>query len=368
MRTSRRLTCPALGVVVALVAGCSVGDGDPTPPPTTSTVPLRSTSRPASSPAPAVVSAPGVDRNAWRSVDGAARRVAQDVALLAGFVTPSGQLQIVHRSGPVDTRPIASVTKLYVMIALLDAIRAGRLRWDQSLTLLREDICAGSGSMAGRGVGVRIRVMEAAGAMFKQSDNTATSLLVRVLGQDAMKAALRASGHSRPDLMIPFLTIREDLWLLYSPDPAAQRARAGWAKASETGRRQLIAPSRRADASGPDFSIGGSWRSGLGYFASSEDVARAWVALHTRAKASRSTLASQIMAVPSPGFTAPRAWTTVWFKSGALGGVENGTWYSPAPEGDQVIVVLASGGPTISGVRSLATKAADELERYARKR
>ena len=60
MRTSRRLTYSALGVVVALVAGCSDGDGDPTPPPTTSAVQSRSTSHPASSPAPPVVSAPGV--------------------------------------------------------------------------------------------------------------------------------------------------------------------------------------------------------------------------------------------------------------------------------------------------------------------
>lgn len=351
--------------LVLLVSGCSLGSGKE--PPATST----SSSRPVSSTptlpptsAPAVVAAPGADSSAWTTVDAAARQVAGTVAMIAAVVTPDGQLQVVHQSGPTDVQPIASVTKLYVMIALLDAVAAGRLSWDTPLTVQHDDIAGGSGSLAGRGIGAQVSVQQAARMMFQISDNTATSLLVRTLGQPAMAAAVRESGHSRPELLAPFLTIRQDLWLVYSASPAAAAARAAWPTADTATRTRLLAPAAGGEG---NAGLGNAHLSvGIGYYASTLDVARAWAAIGTRMKAlgTRAGDATNFMQVNSSPFAAPADWRTVWFKSGSIGAAQNGAWYSPGSKNSQVLVVLTTGGSE-AGVRSFAATAAAQLDRYA---
>lgn len=357
-------------VAPVLLTGCSTGHRDDVP--ASSSASSSSVTRSPTAPtrAPAVTTAPGVRAADWSGVDAAARNVASKVALMAGVVTPSGQLQIVHRSGPDDVQPIASVTKLYVMIALLDAVQTGVLTWERSLTVQRADIAAGSGSLAGRGAGSQVTVQEAARMMFQISDNTATSLLIRTLGQDALAKAVQASGHSRPELLKPFLTIREDLWLVYSVSPRAAAARAAWGNADTATRARLVEP-----AHGPagDEQLGAAHLSvGIGYWATAVDVARAWVAIASRMKTlgQRSGQAATFMQVPSDPFRKPSDWKTVWFKSGSIGAAQNGAWYSPADRSgsvDQVIVVLTTGG-SAPGVRRFASTTAAQLDRYAQSR
>lgn len=347
------------------LAGCT---GSPAPAPTDASSPASVTSSStttstSSNASPPVVTADGVDPKAWTAVDASARRAGGIVALLAAVVSPSGQVRVVHRTGSTDLRPIASVAKLYVMVALLDALRDGKLTWNTAITVRSQDISAGSGSLAGRGVGARVTVFEAARLMFQESDNTATSALIRTLGQPAMATALRETGHCAPDRMTPFLTVREDLWLLYSAGAAG--ARSQWAVASPAERTRLISPATKSPAA---FHGAPAWRAGLGYVASAEDIARAWAVIADRVRTLRSTGAASVMTVPSPGFTRPTGWSTVWFKSGALDSVRAGTWFAPAsgrsPNG-RVVVVLAADGPGESGVAAIGGAAAAQLERYA---
>ncbi|WP_431841198.1 serine hydrolase [Calidifontibacter indicus] len=361
----RAAVLSALTSLAVALAGCT---SSPAPTPTDASSPASVTSSStttstSSHASPPVVTADGVDPKAWTAVDASARRAGGTVALVAAVVSSSGQVRVVHRTGSTDLRPIASVAKLYVMVALLDALRDGKLTWADRISIRPEDISAGSGSLAGRDAAATVSVQEAARLMFQESDNTATSALVRVLGQPAMQAALRESGHSAPDRMTPFLTVREDLWLLYSAGAAA--ARAQWAKATPARRAQLIAPARTSPAS---FDGPAAWRSGLGYVASAEDLARAWAVIADRVRTLDSDVASSVMTVPSPGFTRPAGWSTVWFKSGALDNVRAGTWFAPGrsrSSNSQVVVVLAADGPAESGVASLGTSAAAELDRYA---
>lgn len=361
----RTVVLTAATTLVALLPGCSRGLERSAPGRGTSTTASTSTGSPptSSTSPPRVTDAAAVDPRAWTDLDRSVRAAGGTVCLLAAVVTPSGQVQVVHRSGPTTARPIASVAKLYVMVALLDALRDRKLKWDNAIAVRPEDLSAGSGSLAGRGVGARVTVQEAARLMFQESDNTATSALIRTLGQPAMLAALGETAHSAPDRMTPFLTVREDLWLLYSS--AAAEARVKWAKASAAERVRLIAPARTSAAA---FDGPAAWRSGLGYVATTEDLARAWAVIADRVRSLRSNVASSVMTVPSPGFTRPPGWSTVWFKSGALDSVRAGTWFAPAsgksPNG-RVVVVLAADGPAESGVASLGTSAAAELDRYA---
>lgn len=370
--TVRMTACLAVSVIacVAAVSGCSGSPAGRAPATSTSTTaaPTSATPTTAANTGPTVPAVPvvraadGVDPKDWAGVDAAVRRSGGTVALLAAVVTPTGEVRVVHRTGPSDLRPIASVAKLYVMVALLDALRDGKLTWDTAITVRSQDISAGSGSLAGRGVGARVTVFEAARLMFQESDNTATSALIRALGQPAMATALRETGHSAPDRMTPFLTVREDLWLLYSAGAAGSRSR--WAAASPAERTRLIAPAGTSPAT---FDGAPAWRTGLGYVAGAEDIARAWTVIADRVRTLRSTGAASVMTVPSPGFTRPAGWSTVWFKSGALDNLRAGTWFAPGrsrSSNSQVVVVLAADGPAESGVASLGTAAASQLDRY----
>ncbi|GAB3585170.1 hypothetical protein GCM10027579_18750 [Calidifontibacter terrae] len=286
--------------------------------------------------------------------------------MFTGVIGADGRLQVVHQSGPADVRPLASVVKVYVLLAVLDQIHRGALRWDTRLTTRRADLAGGSGSLAGRGAGASISVQEAARLMFQISDNTATSLLVRTVGQDTLRSVVRSSGHSRPSVLDPFLTIRQDLWLQWSTDAKAVIARSSWAGASPARRAALVAPADTAAL--PDLSRSTNiWRKGLGYGGSAEDVALAWTAIAVQSGKPGMAPLSTILAVPSPGFTAPAGWRTTWFKSGSLSGVANGSWLGNGPHGREVVVVLSAsdGGPSVTAVRRLASSAAATLDSYA---
>src|SRR5699024_3754054 len=130
-----------------------------------------------------------VDRR-WRSIEAQARAVAPHVAIYAATV--SGRtITVRHRSGPRDPRPLASLVKLYVLYAVADAVEAGRLSWDAKLTLRDGDKAAGSGTLIGRPAGTNVTVRDATTLMIHVSDNTATDLLIRTVGQAALARGVR---------------------------------------------------------------------------------------------------------------------------------------------------------------------------------
>ncbi len=346
------------------VAACDSASRRTSP---TSTPP-RSSPRPRSAAPSAPATGPGIvqrhaaspDRAAWERLDRQATLVAPHVAIYAATV--SGRtMRIVHRSGPRGPRPLASLVKLYVLYAVADAIDAGDLTWRTRLTLRREDKALGSGSLIGRPDGSTVTTHEAARLMIHVSDNTATDLLVRVLGQRRIASAVRDAGHSAPSLLAPFPTIKQDLWLEWSPDPRAVRARSAYADASRRQRARLLAPADRVSASPPDLTTATpQWQRGLGYFASASDIAVVMTLLQRRSGRTGMAPLRDVLRTPEPGLTPPRDWAHTTFKGGTVAGVQTGAWYADTRSGDQVLVVLASSSSGIvsSSFRDLADSAA----------
>ena len=91
--------------------------------------------------------------------------------------------------------PAASAIKTPILLAALEDLDAGRLRWNEPLTLSRELVGGGAGWMASRPLGSRFPVHEAATEMIRISDNSATNLLIQRLGgKQAINARFRALG------------------------------------------------------------------------------------------------------------------------------------------------------------------------------
>jgi Beta-lactamase enzyme family len=70
----------------------------------------------------------------WAGADAALRSVAPQVRLLVADVS-NGSCQPVHSIGPATAAPFGSVLKLYVLVALGQAMAAGKVGWDQPLTV-----------------------------------------------------------------------------------------------------------------------------------------------------------------------------------------------------------------------------------------
>jgi beta-lactamase class A len=127
--------------------------------------------------------------------------------------------------------------------------------------------------------GTQVSVRDAAAKMIFLSDNTATDMLINLVGRSAVEAALTATGMANPALNRPFLTTRETYILALDPALAKR-----YLTANEAGRRALLAntvdrlPLPDVVAAMRTLSTR-STMGNLGWFASASDICRAYAAL-----------------------------------------------------------------------------------------
>ncbi|NER79061.1 MAG: serine hydrolase [Leptolyngbya sp. SIO1D8] len=79
----------------------------------------------------------------------------------------------------------ASTIKVPILVAFLEAVDAGNLRLDQALTLQEDLIGGGSGEMQTHEIGSQYTALEVATEMIINSDNTATNMMIALLGGQA---------------------------------------------------------------------------------------------------------------------------------------------------------------------------------------
>ena len=79
----------------------------------------------------------------------------------------------------------ASTIKLPILMALFQAVDAGKVRMDETLTVRRDLITGGSGKLQNR-PGAKLSVLQTATKMIAISDNTATNMIIDRLGGKAV--------------------------------------------------------------------------------------------------------------------------------------------------------------------------------------
>lgn len=229
--------------------------------------------------------------------------------------------------------PLASVFKLYVLLAVADAVASGDLSWDDTLVLVDADRSLPSGELQDAPTGTEVSVREAASAMIRISDNTATDLLIGRLGRERVEAAVARSGHADPAALRPFVSTKE-LFTLGWGDPAV---RTEWAAADEAERRALL---DRIDAAPLAVEgakvVASAWQDGFDWFASARDVA----AVH---RALQQTQDAEVLGIlsenPGQGLDVG-TWPYVAFKGGSSRGVLTGSWLVRDDAGDATVVLM----------------------------
>ena len=121
---------------------------------------------------------------------------SKDIKLAYYFqeVTPNSQgAALVSQSGPIKS---ASIIKLFIMQVLLEEIRAGRISWQEMISMMAEDQVGGTGNLQAAEPGTSYSLEDLALVMLIHSDNTATNLIIERLGGiSAVQTKIQSLGY-----------------------------------------------------------------------------------------------------------------------------------------------------------------------------
>jgi hypothetical protein len=115
----------------------------------------------------------------------------------------------LHAVNANDSLSLASTSKLYILLALVDAIIAGELSWDTPLAIRDEWKSKPDSELSRLRAGETLELRGFAEHLIAHSDNPANDHLVHALGRERVEAAIRDSGHRAPERNVPYITSRE---------------------------------------------------------------------------------------------------------------------------------------------------------------
>jgi beta-lactamase class A len=283
----------------------------------------------------------------WAGVDAALHLVAPQVRLLVADVS-NGSCQPVHSIDPATAAPLGSAFKLYVLEALGNAVAAGEVGWNQPLTVTAQLKGLPPGDLQNEPDGSQISVLDTAAKMISVSDNTATDMLINLVGRSAVEAALTATGMASPALDRPFLTTREIFILKLDQWPTLAKR---YSAADEPSRRALLA-STVDRAALPAVAAAGAWTTprdinSLEYFASAIDICRAYSSLAALARRPGLAPIGQVISLNDDGLQLdPAQWKTTWFKGGSEPGVLTLAYLATTRTGHSYVVTVLAENPS----------------------
>lgn len=270
----------------------------------------------------------------WQDVDTALNRTGARYSWQVSKVD-DGKCDKVAGTNTTESLPLASIFKTYVLFAVEQAVLAGRLRWDDALTITTEAKKLGSSGFDTLPAGSQITVRQAAGKMIATSDNMATDLLIERLGTHAIERALIDAGHHDPASMTPFPTMRE----IFSVGWGNPDVREQWKRAAGPADRAALLEQADARPYDPDpertHSPGSAY--GAEWYGSAEDICR----VHARLQHNAVGPAAPVRDIMSEvaGIDLDRTeWPYIGAKAGNLPGDLTFSWYAVDRAGQAWVV------------------------------
>jgi beta-lactamase class A len=128
-----------------------------------------------------------------------ARRFSGRFALYAKHLD-TGEEIVFGDPEPMET---ASAIKLPILAEVFRQAHTGRLSLDDPLTLNAQDQVTGSGVLQNLTLGTRLSLRDVAMLMITVSDNTATNMVLRTVGLDAVNRSLAEWGFTETRVVKP---------------------------------------------------------------------------------------------------------------------------------------------------------------------
>lgn len=263
------------------------------------------------------------------------QRLSDFPAEVAALILDDGDP--VLEINPTEAAPVASVAKLYVLSAAVEAIEQGETGWQETIELTDELRSLPSGTLQDQPDGYETSLFDVAHRMIELSDNTGTDMLIEHLGREAVEAAVIEAEHHDPQMLQPFMTTQELFQLRWEHPELG----ADWASADEQTRREILAELGEhpmeigvGDTSADDVDLDIDW------YASAYDVAGVHHQLADQAQEHPELVS--IMGT-NPGLLSPVEdpwWDELGFKGGSVPGVLTGSWLAETDDGERRTVVL----------------------------
>lgn len=240
----------------------------------------------------------------------------------------SGQPEIIAAHAAGQALAIGSAFKLFILAELSRQVQADQHAWEDVVRIDRRSLPSGILQDWPEGSPVTIHTL--AGLMISRSDNTATDMLLHLVGRENVERMMATLGVSAAARNRPFLTTLELFALKSAPEEVLET----WWTGDEAARRRLLA--ERISAIRPDqvdltrLTSAPNNIDLLEWFASAEDLVRVMDWLRTRGdETSRGILAIN----SGLGETDPGGPAYVGYKGGSEPGVMNMTYLVRSPSG-----------------------------------
>ena len=282
----------------------------------------------------------------WAQLDRKLEALAPSTGMLAARVSSDGPCIPIHKVASTTARPLGSMFKLFVLGALAHQITAGRVTWNQELTVqdALKSIGSTRGSLQYSPAGTQVSVQQTATQMISISDNTAADMLINLVGRSAVEVQVQQWASSAA-LDNPFLTTRELFLLHYVDYPTLANQylhldpnqRAAFLSSTV----DPLALSQIQGSTNPRDTDTVEW------FASPRDVCRAFAGLQRLSTQSGMAPIGTILSDNVGGLVLDRTqWPTVWFKGGSEPGVLTLGYLAKNGKGQTFVVAVMLGNPT----------------------
>lgn len=225
--------------------------------------------------------------------------------------------------------PLAGVSKLFVLGALVARVEAGESNWTDEVAIRDDWRSPPTGELNSLLAGTPVQLGSLADAMIAINDNSATDHLLQLTGRPQVEAALTTLGHSEPAANTPFLTSRDALLLKLAASDEEQQQ---YVDASADERRRLV------DEVYPGLTVPDDmdqrvldWTTprlldSVGWFGSATDVCNAMAWLRSASERGPGTRALRSLSI-NPGLTIDREpFSYIGFKGGAEPGALAVSW------------------------------------------
>jgi beta-lactamase class A len=277
----------------------------------------------------------------WKDIDTEISKTGARYSYQVSRVN-DGKCDLVAGTNTELSLPLASIFKLYVLLAVSEAVKAGTVSWDDQLTVTEEGKDVGAAGLEEVLDGTTVSVRTAAQQMISASDNMATDLLIERLGPGAVERALVAAGHHDPASMTPFPTTHE----LFSVGWGKPDLRDQWKKASPEGRAQLLKQTNSRPYE-PDPERTHTPASGFGaeWYGTASDICRVHAALQASAVGEAAPVKKILSAIPGIDLD-PAKWSYIGAKGGNLPGDLTFSWYAVDHTGQPWVVSFQLNWPS----------------------
>lgn len=270
----------------------------------------------------------------WSDIDAVLAASGARYSYQVSRVTEGGKCQRVAGTNTELSLPLASIFKLYVLLAVAEAVKVGSVEWDDELTITERAKAVGSAGLEELPPGATVSVRAAAQQMISSSDNMATDLLIERLGPGAVERALVAAGHHDPASMTPFPTMHE----MFSVGWGEPDLREQWKQADHRGRVALLKQTdSRPYEPDPTRTHTPASDYGAEWYGSASDICRVHAALQAAAVGEAAPVKDILSAIP--GVELDRAkWPYIGAKGGNLPGDLTFSWYAVDHTGQPWVV------------------------------